>query len=211
MKKDKLSGEVQLLIDAGEAYHKSIIGRTHIDGRPFYEWLPACRNLLSLIGKFAGPFSDPFRDNSGCDVGRTQKMIGALRALKGALDRGLLISIEELIFADVAMDLIDQAEELRDKGYLLAAGVLCRAVFEEHLKKLCDSNSCLPVGRPTIETLKVALQGKQVLTKLDAKTVDLIGGMGNHCAHNASPPFGRPEIDKLIENVQDFIRQHPFN
>ena len=217
-----LQSELQKLIDDG---NRVIATKyvTHymeaVDSGLFANWLPACRHVLQLIGKNAKAFEEPFRESAGhCFLHRAQEMLGSLTALKNAVDGGLLVSIEDLVLAEAFTDLIEQAEELFDKKYFLAAGVICRAVFEEHLRKLCFLHNCFPVAKPNdkpnwkpmIENLKQSLSGAGVFTKTDVKNADAIAGEGNHCAHNNQPPLGENEIRGLIQKLQSFLIQHPL-
>ena len=57
--------------------------------------------------------------------------------------------------AEAFESLLEQADYLLSEGYFLAAGVLGRAVLEEHLRKWCDLKAYSPAKqRPTINDFK---------------------------------------------------------
>lgn len=210
---ERISSLVASLLEEGEDLLRKDLERSSYENyakmEPFAKWLTACRNLIRLLGESAKVFEEPFlqsAEHSG--ESRCRVIIGTLRALKDAVDHGLLLTVKELVFAEAFSDLLEQAEELLQKGYVLAAGVICRAVFEEHLRQMCDAHDCMPEGKPTIEPLKVALVKAGVLTKLDAKNVDAIAGEGNHCAHNNQPPLTPSEVQGLVRRVLDFLTRH---
>ena len=47
-----------------------------------------------------------------------KSILGSLEAIKGGIDKGLLVRFEDLVFAEVFVDLMDQAEYLPDQGFL---------------------------------------------------------------------------------------------
>jgi hypothetical protein len=138
-------------------------------------------------------------------------MIGALEAIQSLLAAGLIGSIESLVRAETAGDLIEQAEELQSAGYSLAAAVIARAVLEEHLRNLCQFHSCLPAAaRPTIETYKNELRIKTVLDKIAVKTVDHMAAIGNAAAHN-TPDFDPTAVRLLLAELTAFLAKHPLS
>jgi hypothetical protein len=212
--RERLLSAVQDLIKEGIQVQETMLNvhqRPYADVKLFSQWLPGCRNLMRILGTSANAFNEPFEDAVGfSEEHRCHAMLGALKALEVAISKDLLQTVQELVFAEAFTDLLEQAEELSEKGYSLAAGVICRAVFEEHLRKLCDVNRCLPPGKPTIDPLKQELVKAGVFTKIDAKNVDAIAGEGNHCAHNNQPPLTMEQIKGLIQKLQSFLIQHPL-
>ena len=63
-------------------------------------------------------------------------MGGALTALRPAIGSGYLLSVQELIHADVFADFPEMAQYLLGEGYKDSAAVLIGGVLEEHLRKL---------------------------------------------------------------------------
>src|SRR5688500_15714603 len=102
-----------------------------VDGQAFAKWRAECRNLIRMLGEQAKPWQDVF-DNEHTYSSVVKDMIGTLEGIKATVDRGLLVTVRDLIVADTFEDLLEQAEYLLAEGYFLAAGVLGRAVVEEH-------------------------------------------------------------------------------
>ena len=107
-------------------------------------------------------------------------------------------------------NLLAQADELLKNGHCLAAGVICRAVFQAHLCKLYGIHYPWESGEPTIEVIVQALTESEVLTKIAVMNVEVILRQGNHCAHNLQPPLKEILIRGLIQKVRNFLIQHPF-
>src|SRR5207249_3166584 len=66
-------------------------------------------------------------------------LTGALIALREAVDGGLLTKLESRLRANVHDDFLEQAKELLQAGYHVAAMVLIGGVLEDHLHKMTFS------------------------------------------------------------------------
>jgi len=142
--------------------------------------------------------------------GAAKRFFGKLEALKEAIDDDLLVKVDDLVFADAFGSLLEQANELLEKQFTLAAGVLGRAVLEEHLRKLCERHACLPPDRPTINDLNQALYKGGHLLKPAMQHVTAMASAGNHCAHNNQPELSAAEVRKFVDDVQQFLVMNPL-
>ena len=164
-----------------------------------------------MIGPPAKAWNESFDRTVSNQHVNASAFLGELESLREAIDEDLLVPLEHLITADAFGSVLEQAEHLHDNDYDLAAGVLARAVLEEHLRNMCDLNGCLPQGRPTINDLNQALYKGQHLDKIAMKQVDAMTAVGNHCAHNLQPPLEAPDVEKLLQDVATFLAQHPLS
>ena len=182
-----------------------------IDPHVFSRWLSDCRNLLRLIGDKSKSFSDSFKDGPlVSSLDRCKSMLGALESLLGAVNRGLLVNIENLVSTDNFAKLLERADELRGEGHCLAAGVICHAVFEGHLRRLYEIHRNLEPEILTIEEMIQELKQSEVFTKISAMNVVAILSQGNHCTHNKQPPINESDIRGMIHRVRNFLLQHPL-
>lgn len=172
------------------------------------EWHTECQILLSQLG-------EPWKERADISVyspEEVSQLQGVLRALRTAIQNGFLAKLEDLVLADAFDSLLEQAEELLQKNYLLAAGTLGRAVLEEHLRKLCQHHGCMPnKSRPTINDLNQSLKSGGHYHKHEFKQVDSLAGKGNHCAHNVQPPLSQNEIELFLVNLRAFLASHPLS
>lgn len=137
-------------------------------------------------------------------------MIGALRSLREAVDDDLLVTIDALITAEALGDLIEQAEYLLNEGFFLAAGVLGRAVLEEHLRKWCGRLGCMPTtGASSLNKFNAALYDAQAITKTEMMHVQAMAAVGNDAAHN-TPTLKRDDVERMIPDARTFLAQHPL-
>ena len=151
-----------------------------VDLQKLTKWITGCRNLVHQIGDAARAWWDSFPPPVGVLASLAAIAMGNLEALRESIDMDALVRVEDLITADAFASLLEQAKELLAKDYTLAAGVLGRAVLEEHLRKLCDRHSCLPSGRPTVNDLNQTLYKGSHLDKLGMKQADTLAAAGNH-------------------------------
>ena len=130
-------------------------------------------------------------------------------ALHQAMVDDLLFKVEDLVLAEAFSDLLEQADHLLASGYFLAAGVLGRAVLEEHLRKWCARKACTPTKpKPTLNDYTASLYKLNYLNKIELKHVEAMSAIGNESAHN-SPTLKREDVERLIRDVSDFVAKHP--
>jgi hypothetical protein len=83
--------------------------------------------------------------------------------------------------------------------------VILRAVLEERLRKLCDSNRCTPrTSRPTIESFKQSLYAAKVIDNIVAKDIDWMAGVGNAAAHR-KPAYNDGDVPQFYQRVTAFL------
>jgi hypothetical protein len=172
----------------------------------FAKWSASCRHLVFMLGTSAEPWRQVLSYEGANTVVLAMQMVGCLESVDEAIDRGLLNRVEHLIAADLFDNLLEQAEYLFNNGYFQAAGVLGRAVLEEHLRKLCETSSCLPARtRPTISDYAQELYKQQHIDKLQLKYIDTMAAIGNAAAHCVgSSDLSKEDVDHLLVHLRRF-------
>jgi hypothetical protein len=181
--------------------------KSYVDLEGFKKWKSNCNVLINLLGDLANPWNELFKGEKGNTLINTKSMLGGLKSISDTIDKGYLIKIEDLIFAEAFSNLIDQADYLYEQNYFLAAGVISRAVLEEKLRNICDSRSLqITKQRPTLADFNNELYKDKFYDKIEFKNIDLLGAIGNNAAHNQT--FTKEEIDKLIEGVKQLLLKY---
>ncbi len=151
--KSRLIAELDSLIAEGEALlatqftnhggpHLQIMNpTTYVDLQRHSRWLACSRNLLRMLGKKGQIWAGNFDSNENSLV-EAQCRLGTLEGIRAAVEKDLLVDVENLIIADAFADLLAQSNYLLENNYFVAAGVLGRAVLEEHLRKWCERSGC---------------------------------------------------------------------
>ncbi|MEX2287717.1 MAG: hypothetical protein WD648_11550 [Planctomycetaceae bacterium] len=219
MNKQQLADTVQRLIDEGDGVRKSRRqgGSDECDPALFVKWLGSCLNLLRLLGNLGNPFREPF-DWSVYDasVYRAKMMYSYLGSIRDELKHGTLVSIEQFVRAATFDSLLEQAEYVLSEGYFIPAGVLARAVLEEHLRNWCDAAHCTPVKpksrKPTLNDYNDALRAANKYNPSVQKHVLAMSGFGNDAAHydpKVEPGLQESDVEWLLREVREFMVKHP--
>jgi len=215
---EQLQSYVAELIAAGEEVvkHSGTVGTPGysepiVNLDLFSEWTARCGHLATLLGEHARPWNNTLRGTTQNYLGNAKYLLGTLKAIEKTLRAGLLIRVEDLVRADAFADLLEQADYLLAEGYHVAAGVLGRAVLEEHLRNWCDRAGCMPSKeRPTLADYNVALYKAKHLDKLTMKQVEALIAVGNSAAHG-DPDLKSEDVARMLRDVRDFVAQHPLS
>jgi hypothetical protein len=210
--KEKLIRVNQELINEGNEvietqFRVDIIGSpTYVDSRTLYKWWGKVKSFNYQLGTAAKPWqevltSEPERNTL---IFVTQ-VLGTLEAIKHELENDHLDTLTQLIRAKTMADLLEQGQHLFDNAYYLAAGVIGRAVLEEHLRNLCEDLKCYPTkDRPTINDYNMELYKKEHYSKTKMKHIDVLASIGNNAAHNL-PELDASEVKKLLSEIPEII------
>jgi len=168
-------------------FDTDIIGApTFVDLQQMHKWWGKVKSFGHQLGTAIKPWNHTFDSeperNTNVFVMRVQ---GTLEAIKHELENDHLASYTQIVRAETLADLHDQAQHLLQKGYYLAAGVIGRAILEEHLRNTCDVLSCSPSkSKPTLNDFNMALYGADHYKKTKMKQIDALASIGNDAAHN---------------------------
>lgn len=202
---EELIAEAQSVV--GSQFSSRVLGTPiRVDLQLLHKWWGKVRSFGYLLGPYAKPWqevltTDPERNT----LAFVRRVLGTLEAIKHELENDRFETFSRLVRAETFSDLLDQAQHLFDNGYFLAAGVIGRAVLEEHLRVTCDALGCAPSKqRPTINDLNQALYAGQHYSKTKMKQVDLLASIGNDAAHN-KPNLDSADIKRLLLDLPEVI------
>lgn len=177
-----------------------------VDLAKFRKWQATCHLLVHLLGSYADPWKATFDEKAANSLVTAISMLETLKAIREAIQNNLLIRYEDIIFAEAFSDLIEQAEYLYDQGYALAAGVILRAVLEEHLRRMCNKHGCDPIkAKPTIADYNMELYKAKIYDKVKMKYVESMAAIGNAAAHN-SVEFDGKDVKRLKQDIISFLQ-----
>ena len=181
------------------------LGQGTVDCRRFSGLIASCRLLIKKLGPFGTVWDEMLKGPMSENIDDLKRIQGVLQTISRELTKGRLVTIEEVVSAEVLGDLLEHAEELIKAKYYLAAAIILRAVLEERLRKLCESNNCMPTKpRPTIESFKQALQAASVIDKIGVKDIDWMAGVGNAAAHKL-PDYKDEDVPPFYQRVTVFL------
>jgi hypothetical protein len=170
--------------------------------KDFYKWLGKVVSFGQQLGVAARPWKAMLTDQGHMNYsGTAAKILGTLEAILHELENDHLDSFTTLVKAETLADLLEQAEHLFANGYVLAAGVIGRAVLEQHLRDTCDTLGCLPEkDRPTLNDFNQALYSFDHYNKIKMKAVDALAAIGNDAAHNKEG-LEESDVKRLLSDL----------
>ena len=142
---------------------------------------------------------------------------GMLKAVRQAVASGYLVTVRELVRAEVFTDFLDMAQYLLQEGYKDAAAVLVRGVLEEHLRELCDrkgidttyTDSRGKTLPKKLDTINADLKKAAIYPTTDQKSVTFWYGLGTDAAHGHYANYTPEQVKLMLQGVTDFIARHP--
>jgi hypothetical protein len=107
--------------------------------------------------------------------------------------------------------LLEQADYLLSEGYFLAAGVLGRAILEQHLKYWRYIAGCPPnKPRPTLNDFKDGLYKSKRINITEMKHIESLASVGNDAAHN-KPTLTESDVKRLLRDVRDMLVKYALS
>lgn len=172
--------------------------------------------LLSFIERLYGKEHTFYNeaDNSLKDThpSNAEAGISILQAMKDEIAGDWLLSIKELVSAELFSDFMEMAQHLLSQNYKDPAAVIIGSVLEEHLRQLCIHNG-IDVAVETedrvtpkkADRLNNDLAKEEVYSKLDQKAVTMWLDLRNKAAHGKYTEYERAQVDNMMSGVIEFI------
>jgi hypothetical protein len=210
MRKEQLTAFIDQVIAQGETIRQSA-ARGNIRESPGANWYPRIMSVFHVLGSRADPWKFAVaKCPTNSLPATTDKLLGVLRAIREAVNEGLVEEIEDTAHAEAFAALLAQARQLAEDGLVVAAGSVAQTVLHEHLREWCLRVDRLPQGKPSADELGAALHRHGHLTQAELQTVRSASAIGTHCQHNNQPLIAGAEIKKMLQRVGEFIASHPL-
>lgn len=126
-------------------------------------------------------------------------------AAKDDFQGGFLVSIRNLVQAEVFDSELDQAKELLSSGYKGPSAVVAGVVLETALKDLCDQNS---IEHAKLDKMNSDLVRLGIYNKLQQKKITALADIRNSAAHGDWESFSANEAQEMIRDVENFLSIH---
>jgi hypothetical protein len=142
-----------------------------------------------------------------------RNVVSVAEALKLDLEAGYLLSIQQLIHADLFSDYLEMASHLLETRYKDAAAVIAGSTLETHLRQLAIQNG-VPIHRDkgknkTMDSLSQDLIKASVYGKAEGRVIGGWTGIRNDAAHGNYGEYQDEAVRLMIMGIQDFIVRHP--
>ena len=207
---DQLAEEVES-IEATKRVERSELGDfTTIDNKLLLTWVVKTKNLLiSLCGEKSHHLSEFVKagelrayDSSYKSFERMQAVfVAALDDFKG----GYIVSLKSLIQAEVFDSELEQATELLQNGYKVAAAVIAGVVLETSLRDICTQEG---IAHSKLDKMNADLAKQRVYNKLQQKRVTALADIRNSAAHGRPEDFSESDVKMMITEIEQFLAKH---
>ncbi len=168
--------------------------------------------ISSIFGETHTYFKEFNRQVDSIYVYSIEVGINILQTLRYEIEQGWLISIKQLVTAEIFSDFLEMSKYLLDAKYKDPAAVMIGSVLEEHLRQLCISNSIdITVLKGLDNIPKKADLLNSDLTKacvygiLEQKSVTAWLDLRNRAAHGKYGEYTMEQVEWMYLGVLDFI------
>nr|WP_246547224.1 DUF4145 domain-containing protein [Ancylobacter defluvii] len=201
LKKEADNIEASKIVDQSE-----YIPKYAINGNRLLTWRVKVRNLISIAcGQKSEHYIQFLEEEKPDSFSNYHDIFLRLRAVFSAakedFEGGYLITLKNLIQAEVFSTELDQARELLESGYLTPAAVVAGVVLETKLRQLCSSRG-IPEGK--LDRMNADLAKSGLYTLLVQKRITALADIRNNAAHGQPDKFNESDVQDFISYVERF-------
>ncbi len=137
------------------------------------------------------------------------QQVGVLQGVADAIAGGELLAFASDVVSDVFADMLEMAEHMfTTPGYHpAAAAMLCGAVLENTLKRLCDAKG-IPRNRDGIDTLNTKLHAAGVYNAFTRDSVTAWRRPRNDADHGDFDQVHANDVRSMLDGVRKFVAEH---
>lgn len=142
---------------------------------------------------------------------------GTLHGLKNDYENGYLDSLEKKVVASISSDYLTQVDMLLGEGKSaqlghIPAAVLCGAVLEDAIRRLCERQSISirkrGGGFKKLTTMIDELQKDNALSSTKRDRLQSWAKLRNSAAHARFDEVDRHEVETMIVDVKNFLADY---
>jgi len=140
------------------------------------------------------------------------QLFGVFQAAHRLLQEGRIRTLNDAVRAETEVELLDQADMLRNTDRLAAATVIAGGALETHLRNLLVKYSLPIPGAGSINAYNLAIAQARNngtttnITPADTSQITAWGQMRNGAAHDPGNYKGTKEqVDLMVRGIRDFI------
>lgn len=193
-------------------YRSEVSMQEFVEATAFREWRVGCIAFLREALGAESPYAKEFEFN--CDspyLSAVARGLAVLRAAREYIDFGPVARVEELVAAEIFIDLLGIAGRLLREGRPAAAVTVAAAVLEDVMRRSARHRKIdIRENVDDIAALnsKLAAAGvyrRQMQEKIDEWAALRVAAEAGELASDS-----RPAIERLLKGVQDFLNDHLF-
>ena len=206
----ELADQLSDLAKTMQVKHSEYSGRyEQVDPEQFLNWCVKARNLISnACGKESEHYKSFVAAEEPSSFAGNYENLKALRAVFNAarddFEGGYLVSVRNLVQAEIADSELDQARELHKSGYISAAAVVAGVVLETTLRRLCDLHG---LAHGKLDKMNADLAKAGQYNSLMQKRITALAAIRNGAAHGDVNAFTPADVNAMIADVERFAQQ----
>jgi hypothetical protein len=184
--------------------------RERVDPQSLLNWVVKVKNLLSNACGVESQHFVYFAEAETVGMYSTnadslKKMKAVFLAAQEDFDGGYVTTMRSVTQAEVFSSEIEQATELLEKGYKVAAAVIAGTVLETTLRELCDRNQ-LPHGK--LDKMNADLTKAGIYNSLMQKRITALAAIRNSAAHGKPEEFTEADVKMMTTDVERFLADY---
>ncbi|WP_205742755.1 hypothetical protein [Onishia niordana] len=207
---DQLETELHEVEKTKHTSHGEFGSFDHVDQEQFDAWKIKAKSLIGNSCGSEGEHLEAFRNaaqpksfDSSYNVLKRVKPV--FLAAKDDFQGGFLISVKNLVQAELFDSELDQARELLTSGYKGPSAVVSGVVLETALRDLCVQNN-LSIGK--IDKMNADLAKAGLYNLLQQKRITAMADIRNKAAHGDWQGFTDDDVSTMIRDVESFLGKY---
>jgi hypothetical protein len=207
-----LTAEAEKLLASKKTVYNSYDNRNEecIDADSLTNWKVKAKHLTGVTcGEESEHFNAFVQAEAGSpystNVVRLRRMMAVFAAAREDFDGGYVSSVRSLVQAEVFATELEQATELLQNKYKVAAAVIAGIVLETALRELCDRNQ---ISHGKLNRMNEDLAKMGVYNPLTQKRITALAQIRNDAAHGNAEQFKETDVEQMIADVERFLADY---
>ena len=210
--KDELLEELAFLLAEASELERSFqwVDMFHGSELPESRHRALATSSLATIRRIAGDSSEYYKAIPASPAAISQDhsfvsaVMGSLMALKRAVDKGYLETLEDRLRANVHDDFLDQARVLISSRYHVAAMVLIGGVLENRLRAMCLRRGLSWQGAGSLSKYNDLLRDNPYSQPV-WRRIQSVTDLRNDAGHGNGDKVGEDDVRDACEYVSRFL------
>jgi len=142
----------------------------------------------------------------------TERGRGILKSIHNEIEKGFLVTLSEIVSAEIFSDFLEMADYLLSEKYKDPAAVMIGSVLEEHLRQLAMGKGIEVIDSKSKKAFKAdflnaELSKSLVYNKLDHKSITTWLDLRNKAAHGKYDEYNQQQVEFMMQSVTEFINR----
>lgn len=191
--------------------HSDYSGRqANVDSNLLMQWVTKAEDLIvNVCGSDSTYYKNFIESKNIKSYNGNEYVYEVLKSIfiatKDDYEKGYLTSYKSLIQAEVFDSELDQAKNLLQSGYLIAAAVIAGTILETSVREICQRNS-VPLGR--LNKMNDDLAKAGVYNAIQQKSILAMAAIRNSAAHGKPDEFSENDVVNMINSIEEFLLKY---